>query len=413
MHKPQKTSLTIFLTFIITSAMYFAAFVIFPAFSGFLGSLGSSVTGWFDGGSNGDLSQKINQIDSYIEEGYINKVDQDKLNDMALKGYVAGLGDPYSQYFSREEMEALSADLQGSYKGIGMEVVQNEDNQIEVVNVFKGGPAERSGMLAGDKIIEVNNVKVNGESMTLATNIIKGIDERGKSDKISIKVLRGDKEIVLTAVREEVIVQSVSGKMLKGNIGYLQISSFVEETGTQLKEEAGKLIDKGAKSLIIDLRNNGGGLLEAVVEVADYLLPEGTILTVKGKTGKPQVYTSDERSVNLPICVLTNGNSASASEVLAGALKDHKKAILVGEKTYGKGVVQTLYGFKDGSAVKITTAKYYTPSGECIDKIGIKPDVEVKMELSKALSLYTEAEDIQLQEAINQLSGLSGTEKSI
>ena len=413
MHKPQKTSLTIFLTFIITSAMYFAAFVIFPAFSGFLGSLGSSVTGWFGGGNNGDLSQKINQIDSYIEEGYINKVDQDKLNDMALKGYVAGLGDPYSQYFSQEEMEALSADLQGSYKGIGMEVVQNEDNQIEVVNVFKGGPAERSGMLAGDKIIEVNNVKVNGESMTLATNIIKGIDERGKSDKISIKVLRGDKEIVLTAVREEVIVQSVSGKMLKGNIGYLQISSFVEETGTQLKEEAGKLIDKGAKSLIIDLRNNGGGLLEAVVEVADYLLPEGTILTVKGKTGKPQVYTSDERSVNLPICVLTNGNSASASEVLAGALKDHKKAILVGEKTYGKGVVQTLYGFKDGSAVKITTAKYYTPSGECIDKIGIKPDVEVKMELSKALSLYTEAEDIQLQEAVNQLSGLSGAEKNI
>ena len=413
MHKPQKTSLTIFLTFIITSAMYLVAFVIFPVFSGFLGSVGSSITGWFGGGNSGDLSQKINQIDSYIEEGYINKVDQNKLNDMALKGYVGGLGDPYSQYFSQEEMEALSADLQGTYKGIGMEVVQNENNQIEVVNVFKGGPAEKSGMLAGDKIIEVNNVKVDGESMTLATNIIKGIDKRGKSDKLSIKVLRGDKEVVLTAVREEVIVQSVSGKMLKGNIGYLQISSFVEETGTQFKEEAGKLIDKGAKSLVIDLRNNGGGLLEAVVEVADYLLPEGTILTVKGKSGKPQVYTSDERSVDLPICVLTNGNSASASEVLAGALKDHKRATLVGEKTYGKGVVQTLYGFKDGSAVKITTAKYYTPSGECIDKIGIKPDVEVKMELSKALSLYTEAEDIQLQEAINQLSGLSGTEKSI
>ncbi len=412
MQKPQKKSLTIFLTFIITSAMYLAAFVIFPALSSYLGSLGSSITGWFGGGS-GDLSQKINQIDAYIEEGYINEVDQSKLNDMALRGYVAGLGDPYSQYFSKEEMEALSADLNGTYKGIGLEVAKNEDNQIEVLNVFKGGPAEKSGLQAGDILIEVNNVKVNGDSLNEATNIIKGIDERGKSDKITLKVMRGEEELTLTAVREEVVVQSVSGKMLKGNIGYLQISSFVEETGAQFKEEAAKLLDAGAKSLIIDLRNNGGGLLEAVVEIADYLLPEGNILTIKGKSGNPQVYNSDERAINLPMCVLTNGNSASASEVLAGALRDHKKATLVGEKTYGKGVVQTLYNFNDGSAVKITTAKYYTPSGECIDKVGIKPDVEVKMELTKALSLYTEDEDIQLKEAINQLSGLSSREEDL
>ncbi len=402
MRKPQKTSLTIFLTFIITSAMYLAAFVIFPALSAFLGSLSGSITGFF-GGGNSELSSKIKQIDSYIEEGYINDVDQTKLNDMALRGYVAGLGDPYSQYFSKEEMEALSADLNGSYKGVGVEVAANENNEIEVLNVYKGGPADKGGMQAGDILTEVNGVKVNGDSLNEATNIIKGLDERGKSDKLKIKIMRNGEEHTLSIVREEIVVQSVSGKMLEGKIGYLQISSFVEETGTQFKTEAQKLVDDGAKSLIIDLRNNGGGMLDAVVEVADYLLPEGDILTIKGKNTKPEVYTSDERAVNLPMCVLTNGNSASASEVLAGALRDHKKAVLVGEKTYGKGVVQTLFPFDDGSAVKITTAKYYTPSGECIDKVGITPDVEVKMELTKALSLYTEEEDIQLQEAINQL----------
>lgn len=402
LRKPQKTSLTIFLTFIITSAMYLAAFVIFPALSAFLGSLSGSITGFF-GGGNSELSSKIKQIDSYIEEGYINDVDQTKLNDMALRGYVAGLGDPYSQYFSKEEMEALSADLNGSYKGVGVEVAANENNEIEVLNVYKGGPADKGGMQAGDILTEVNGVKVNGDSLNEATNIIKGLDERGKSDKLKIKIMRNGEEHTLSIVREEIVVQSVSGKMLEGKIGYLQISSFVEETGTQFKTEAQKLVDDGAKSLIIDLRNNGGGMLDAVVEVADYLLPEGDILTIKGKNTKPEVYTSDERAVNLPMCVLTNGNSASASEVLAGALRDHKKAVLVGEKTYGKGVVQTLFPFDDGSAVKITTAKYYTPSGECIDKVGITPDVEVKMELTKALSLYTEEEDIQLQEAIKQL----------
>ena len=402
MRKPQKTSLTIFLTFIITSAMYLAAFVIFPALSAFLGSLSGSITGFF-GGGNSELSSKIKQIDSYIEEGYINDVDQTKLNDMALRGYVAGLGDPYSQYFSKEEMEALSADLNGSYKGVGVEVAANENNEIEVLNVYKGGPADKGGMQAGDILTEVNGVKVNGDSLNEATNIIKGLDERGKSDKLKIKIMRNGEEHTLSIVREEIVVQSVSGEMLEGKIGYLQISSFVEETGTQFKTEAQKLVDDGAKSLIIDLRNNGGGMLDAVVEVADYLLPEGDILTIKGKNTKPEVYTSDERAVNLPMCVLTNGNSASASEVLAGALRDHKKAVLVGEKTYGKGVVQTLFPFDDGSAVKITTAKYYTPSGECIDKVGITPNVEVKMELTKALSLYTEEEDIQLQEAINQL----------
>ena len=392
--------------------MYLAAFVIFPALSSYLGSLGTSFSGLL-GGGNSDISSKINQIDSYIEEGYINEVDQNKLNDMALRGYVAGLGDPYSQYFSKEEMEALSADLEGSYKGLGLEVAKNEQNEIEVVNVFKGGPAEKAGIQAGDILTEVNGIKVNGDTLNDATNIIKGIDERGKSDKLTLKVVRKEEELTLNAVREEVIVQSVSSKMLSGKIGYLQISSFVQETGSQFREEAGKLIDQGAKSLIIDLRNNGGGLLDAVVDVADYLLPKGTILTIKGKSGKPQEYTSDEKEIDLPICVLTNGNSASASEVLAGALRDHKKATLVGEKTYGKGVVQTLYSFNDGSAVKITTAKYYTPSGECIDKVGIAPDVEIKMELTKNLSLYTEEEDIQLKEAINQLSGLSSKEKDL
>lgn len=401
MHKPGKTPTTIFLTFLVTSLMYTACFVAFPAFSKGVSSL-SSILPSSDGTS--ELKQKLNDIDYYLDEYYIDKADEKTLTDKALKGYVSGLGDVYSQYYTKSEYEELTSEVSGNYKGVGIEVTIDENNQIVVLNAYNDAPAHKAGIRPGDLITKVNDTSVNGENYDLAINMMKGVGKYGKTDTVRVTVKRGSEIFETDISREEITVQSVSAEMLPEKIGYVKVSTFGEETDEQFVSAVNSLITDGAKSLIIDLRNNGGGLLDTVVNMADFLLPKGDILTIKSKSGKPDVFVSDENSVSLPLCVLINQNSASASEVLAGALKDHKKAILVGETSYGKGVVQTLFKLKDGSGLKLTTAKYYTPSGVCIDKKGIKPDVEVKMELERHLSLYEHKDDIQLQEAIKQLT---------
>lgn len=402
MSDKKRISFVIFLTFLVTSVMYITSFVMIPAFRNGLTGIRDSISG---DNSDKELNGKIAEIDAYIEENYFNEYDKNKLNDMAVKGYVAGLGDKYSQYYTKSEYAELNADLEGNFKGVGVEVTIDDDNLITVLNAYKDAPAHKAGIQAGDKIIKVNGTPVNGDNYDTALNMMRGAGKYGKSDTVTVTIKRGEETFETKITREEITVQTVSSKMLENNIGYIQISSFGAETDEQFEKETNALITQGATSLIIDLRNNGGGMLESVVYVADYLLPEGIILTIKGKDKKPQEYTSSADCIDLPMCVLINGNSASASEVLAGALKDHKKATLIGEKTYGKGVVQTLFPLSDGDGLKITTAKYYTPSGECIDKKGIKPHKEVKMDLTKNLYLYTMEEDVQLGEAIKHLNG--------
>lgn len=403
MQKHIKTPLIIFLTFIVTSAMYLVAFIFVPAFSAGIADI-QSLFSLQKSNKNSSLSSRISEIDSHINSSYIHDYKQDELDDLALKGYVAGLKDVYSQYYTKEEFDELNSQVNGNYKGVGIEVTVDEDNLITVLNAYKDAPAAKAGICSGDKIIAVDGVSVNRNNYDQALSMIKGAGKySGKSDKVTLTILRGEDKFDTVVTREAITMQSVSEELIEGNIGYIELSAFAEDSDEQFKKAVNSLVSKGASSLIIDLRNNGGGLLTTVVSISDYLLPEGKILTIKGKNSQPQVFSSDSKCIDIPMCVLINGNSASASEVLAGALKDHKKATLVGETTYGKGVVQTMYNLSGGCGLKLTTSEYYTPNNICIDKIGIKPDIEVPMELTKNLSLYTLEEDIQLKEAINQL----------
>ncbi len=394
----KNTALIIFLTFIVTSCMYFAAYVFVPSVSTVLDAVTEFITPDFLGG--GSLGGELNSIKGIIDNNYIEKPDNEALKNMALKGYVAGLGDVYSEYYTKDEYEALSSDLSGNYKGIGVEVTIDDDNLITLLAVFDDAPAAKAGLMAGDKITKVNDTIVNGDNYNEAINMIRGVGEYGKNDTMTLTIKRGDNTFEAKVTREHVTNQTVKTEMLENNIGYIEVSQFAEETDEDFRIGVNSLITDGAKSLIIDLRNNPGGMLTTVVDMADFLLPEGNILTIKGRNTEPQEYLSGKEHVDIPMCVLINGNSASASEVLAGALHDHKKAVLVGETSYGKGVVQSIFDLSNGGALKITIAKYYTPNGTCIDTTGIEPDHVVEMELTKNLSLYEKSEDIQLLKAI-------------
>ncbi len=394
----KNTALIIFLTFIVTSCMYLAAYVLVPSVSSVLDTVSGLLTPSFLQG--GSLGGELDSIKGIIDKNYIDEPDNTALKDMALKGYVAGLGDVYSEYYTKAEYKELNSDLSGNYKGIGIEVTIDEDNLITIMAVFEDAPAADAGLVAGDKIIKVNDTQVSGDNYNDAINMIRGVGDYGKNDTMTLTILRGDSSFEVKVTREHVTNQTVKTEMLDNNIGYIEISQFAEETDEDFRIGVNSLITSGAESLIIDLRNNPGGMLTTVVDMADFLLPEGNILTIKGRNTEPQEYVSGKEHVDMPMCVLINGNSASASEVLAGALHDHKKAVLVGETSYGKGLVQSIFDLSNGGALKITTAKYYTPSGTCIDKTGIEPDHVVEMELTKNLSLYEKSEDIQLQKAI-------------
>lgn len=397
MNNKKSTVLTIFLTFVFTSALYVGVHLYTPMLSNALNNAVSFLTPGF--GSEG----KMSEIRSIIEKNYIEEPNADKLEAKALKGYVAGLEDPYGEYYTAEEYASMTAQLSGNYKGIGVEVTIGDNNLITILAAYEGAPAAKAGLMPGDCIIKVNDTKVNGDNYNKAIDMMKGVGEYGKADDMTLTIKRGEETFKVDITREEVSVDTVDSEMLKGNIGYVSLSQFADESDEDFEIAVNELISSGAKSLIIDLRDNPGGMLTTVVNVADYLLPKGNILTIKGRNSIPQEFSSDEDCIDLPMCVIINGNSASASEVLAGALKDHQKAILVGETSFGKGVVQSIYDLSDKSALKITTAKYYTPNDTCIDGKGIKPDHEVKMELTKPLSSYTKDEDTQLQKAIELL----------
>ena len=392
MNKQKNTVSAVFITFLITTALYVGAYVFVPQTSTFLTNLKGITSGFL---KNGDAS--LDEIQNLVNKNYFKDVDEAKLTESAMKGYVAGLGDPYSQYHTASEYKDLLSDLNGNYKGIGITATV-VDGEIVVAVVHKGGPADKAGMKKGDIIIKVDDTEVNGDSYNKAVSLMRGTNDT--DDKVKVTVKRGEEILAKDLVREDISIQTVTYEIMEDDIGYVAVSTFGENTDEDFRVGVNNLINQGAKSLIIDLRDNPGGMLTTVVDMADFLLPEGKILTIEGKNTPKQEFKSEKGEINLPIYVLINGDSASASEVLAGALHDHKKATLIGETTFGKGLVQTMYELKNGGALRLTTSQYYTPSGTCIDKTGIKPDVEVKMELEKSLALYTPEEDIQLQKAI-------------
>ncbi len=349
----------------------------------------------------GSVERKKNEILSLLDRYFVGKYKEDFLIDSMFAGMLYGVGDPYTNYMDKETFDKFMEQTEGTYAGIGVVVSPDvKDNRIMVLTPYEGAPAAEVGILPGDKFMKVNGEDVWADSMDLAVSMIKGTP--GTSVKLTIYRESDKSTFDVEVMRQMVDIPTVSHKMLDNNIGYLRITNFDRVTYKQFVEAYNDLNDQKMNGLILDLRNNPGGLLDVVTNITDLLVPEGYIVYTEDKAGNKSYTYSDTNRINIPLVVIVNENSASASEVLSGAVKDMNVATLVGTTTFGKGLVQNLFPLSDGTAIKVTVAKYYTPSGVCIDGTGIEPDVSIEMapELSVKLGSLTLDEDAQLQKAI-------------
>lgn len=353
------------------------------------------------------LIKTLEKFKTMLEQKYIGEIDEEKMIDGAIKGYVEGLGDPYTEYLSKDEMKDFMEETNSEYVGIGVYLTQNKtDNTILVVGIMKGSPALEAGMQAGDIIEKVNDVTYTGETMDNAIKIMKG--EEGTNVKVTI--IRDGKEIDLNITRRKITIEHVASQMLNDNIAYIQLDSFDNGVAESFKNQITELNNVGPKGIIIDLRSNGGGIVDEATEIADLFLKKNeTILITKSKDNAEEITKSKKEPIiqDIPVVILVNQGTASASEILAGALKDkYPNTTIVGKTTYGKGVIQTLYNLTDGAGIKITTEEYYTPNHNKINKEGIKPDIEV--DLTKDAEGYYEtdidkdAQILKAREIINQ-----------
>ena len=347
------------------------------------------------------VQEKLGLLETFIRGYYLDEIDEEKLEDYLYYGLVAGLGDPYAAYYNEEETQSLIDSSNGSYCGIGTVFSQNMVTGIVTVSqVYEGCPSYEAGILPGDILYKVNGEDVTGQDLTNVVTKIKG--EEGT--EVTITMLRGEEEIDFTMERRMIEVPTIDYEMLADSMGYIQIMEFDTVTAPQFHDALIDLQNQGMKGLIIDLRNNGGGSVDAVCSIADELLPKGPIVFTEYKGEDWEERSSDADCVEVPMAVLMNENSASASEILAGALQDYEQAVIVGTQSYGKGIVQSVIDLQDGTALKITTAKYYTPDGNNIHEIGITPDVEIDLpeEVKTKVNINYE-EDVQLQKAIEVL----------
>jgi carboxyl-terminal processing protease len=353
--------------------------------------------------TNSDIATTLDKYKTIIDKYFLGEVDEEKLEEGAIKGYIEALDDPYTEYISKEDMQDYLEDTMGNFVGIGIYMVKNTDSdKIQVLAPIKNSPAEKAGILPGDLIISVDGVSYTADDMSVASNKIKG--EVGTS--VTVEILRGTETKTFELVRENIKVNPVEGKVLSNNIGYIEFSSFDEGTAEEFKTQYEELQKQGIKSLIIDLRNNGGGLVTEALQIADYIADKGSVLLYEvDKNNNQEVKKStNDPIINVPIVILTNENTASSSEILAGALKDLGKAKIVGTTTYGKGVIQQLLTLPDGSGLKITSEKYLTPNKTEIHGIGIEPDEKVELpDTVTNVLLVEEKDDTQLQKAIEML----------
>lgn len=350
---------------------------------------------------NSEVQNKLKKLESFIRGYYLDEIDDEQLADYLYYGLVAGLSDPYAAYYNEEETQSLIDSSNGSYCGIGAVFSQNMVTGIVTVSqVYEGCPSYEAGILPGDILYKVNGEDVTGQDLTNVVTKIKG--EEGT--EVTITMLRGEEAIDFTMERRVIEVPTIEHEMLADSIGYIQIVEFDSITAVQFHEALTELQNQGMKGLVIDLRNNGGGSVDAVCSIADELLPKGPIVFTEYKGQDWEERSSDAACVEVPMAVLMNENSASASEILAGALQDYELAKIVGTQSYGKGIVQSVIDLQDGTALKLTTAKYYTPDGNNIHEIGITPDVEIDLpEEVKTKVDMTLEEDVQLQKAIEVL----------
>lgn len=366
---------------------------------------GICMSNYYTGGSlkESNTQSSLNSIKSIIDKYYLGEVDEQKLTEGAIKGYVEGLDDPYSEYISADEMEEYKTQLLGNYVGIGIYMIENKDyNLIQVLSPIKESPADEAGILPGDLIESIDGVEYTAEEMTTAANKIKG--EEGT--KVKLVVLRDNKELEFELTRRTVNTNPIEEEVLENNIGYLEISSFDQGTANEFKTKFEDLEKSGIKGLIIDLRNNGGGIVSEALQIADYIAEKGsTLLITVDKNNNEKISKSEKKPIiNMPVVVLVNENTASASEILAGALKDLNKATIIGTKTYGKGVIQQIMTLTNGAGLKLTIEEYFTPNRNKINKIGIEPDEVVELpESVKNVLLLERKDDTQLDRAIEIL----------
>ncbi len=340
---------------------------------------------------------KLSSLESIIDLYYLDKVDNKKLEEGIYKGLFSGLDDPYSVYYTADEYAKLQEDIDGVFVGMGAYVSQNTETGIIIVTkAFDNSPAKKAGIKDGDIIYKVEDKEVTGEDVDKVVSMIKGKE----NTKVKLTIYRQSekKYIDVEITRAKVEVPSIEAKMLnkKKGIAYIQIVEFQENTYKQFASAIEKLKKQGMKSVIFDVRNNPGGRYDIVCQILDDLLPEGTLVSTKDKYGKEEKQTSDAKALNMPIVVIQNENSASASEIFAGAIQDFKAGTIIGTRSFGKGIVQQMWPLNDGSAIKLTVEKYYTPSGKNIHGKGITPNVEVKASTKGN-------KDVQLNKAIEIL----------
>lgn len=352
---------------------------------------------------------KVKLLESFIQENYLKEVDDKKLMEGQLKGLVSALDDPYSQYLTAEEYNDLNQQTSGEYGGIGVIVTPGEDNFITVVSPIKGTPGERAGLKPEDKILAVDGKEFLAENMDKAVSSMKGKPNTDVTLTISRKNKEGVNETFdVKLTREKIRLVTVDSEIIDKDIAYINISSFDELTYKDFMKELKSLQDQDVKGLVLDLRNNPGGLLDVTADIADELLGEGVIVYTETRDGEKEYYKSKKSKIDLPLVVLINGGSASASEVLSGAIKDYERGELIGTKTFGKGVVQRISPLPtdDGSAIKLTISEYFTPKGTNIHGIGIEPDIKVELpEDINGIGVEYLDEDTQLQKALEVIKG--------
>ena len=353
---------------------------------------------------NGIPLAKINKIENLIDQYYLFDIDKNKQQEGAVEGYVKALGDPYSEFLTKEEMDSLNQQTEGEYAGVGIVVTPSETGAITVVSAIKGSPAFEKGIKKDDIILKINGKDYNASQMNDAVKVMKGKPNTDVKLTIARMENKTSKIFDVNITRRMISLTTVNSQKI-GDIGYINITQFDRKTDREFIEQYENLKKQNVKSIVLDLRNNPGGLLDSTVKIADYLLPQGVIVKTVDKNKKEDVQKSDSSEQNLPMVVLVNGSSASASEILTGALKDYKKATIVGEKTFGKGIVQTIIPMDKGEGLKLTISEYFSPNGNKIHKQGVSPDVEIKLdEKAKGIGVEFMKEDNQLQKALEILN---------
>lgn len=354
--------------------------------------------------SDSGTARKLETLAEIIDSLYYEEADSEKIEEGIYRGLFDSLGDPYSQYYNAEEYQSLMDSTTGSYYGIGAILSQDRETmQVTVLHVYKGSPAEEAGVRDGDVILAVDGAEAGTEELSELVKRIKGAE--GTAVSLTLQREGVDKSLIVQVERRQVQVPTVEYQMLENNTGYLQISEFSDVTPDQFKKAVEDLEADGMTSLIVDLRDNPGGVLDAVNKILDQILPEGIIVYTEDKNGSRTDYTSDgDTYMDIPLAVLINENSASASEIFAGAIKDYEYGILIGTTTFGKGIVQQIIPLRDKSAAKVTIARYFTPKGNYIHEVGIEPDIRLEYDyLGPEDEEYDIMQDNQVLKALEVL----------